>query len=1579
MQNDYDALLKHLDDVESRLFRHMVRGTIKAVQDSPEHARAHVVALLQALQHLDPDVLQGHEIPAELEQDGPDGWESRVKRNMAADGQYYYGSLRKHYFGEIGSGPGNKDVRGYGPMGIPGPKKVPHSEKVPQKVHGRGSGKRTLMELAAAYHKLHPDADIPSWDEMKLMSHEDLILLADKHGFLVETRGGTLNVVDVEGKKLKVRARDVSGHVSSPFRGAGNNLDQHKALSALVHILRENGEVLPSKTPIKDKKSRLGVHGPAADEGSHGHAKGQKAYGSSDPHGTLPDQPHMNAGKASSQKLSQKLKNKLKRLKSPKVKQSDLKPVDVESVKGKMKQKEITQAISDAASQVQETKDKIKDKVAVGANGASGKPTNSESHAGEKGPGKDTPEVSGWDDLDGAADRILKVVQGLGEGDGATFGGKTLNKLDLKTGFMASHKGSENKVGHPTKADVVEYLKKHKGAIQKDNLGIWIDGGEVYFDVSRIFSNRPAAEKFGIANGQKAIYSWGSEQVISLDPANVAPDKPKEEPKGGEQEAPKVDGPIPDYSDENLTVTGSAGGSNGAKIATNEEGKKFLVKTYGGDMDRVATELVSNAIYRALAVNTPKAGTHTKDGKTSLAYPMVDGVTRAINEPNAELGKGYMADALLGNWDFIGAADDNILWDGDSPIRVDQGGTLFYRAQGGSKHFGLIPQEVGSLMLGADGKPGQAKGKVLVTEFQLKNQAQHIADTLTSSKIIEIVNAAPFADEGMAQDVKAALAGRVQWMRSLADGTIDLPSVLKNALSPGSSEDKPEDKSPEPNWSEIPDVKVKNEPSRDTLEKMAAEVGKKVSTGMVVIEDGKFWVIEPKDHFGGYKHTFPKGNLEPDLSPQQNAHKEVWEESGLQAEVTQWIGVFEGDTSITSYYLATRNGGAPTNGAETQGVKLVTAEEAAKLLNVQRDKALLDKAIALAEDAPAPAGDNVITGVSGPRLRLAETAAKVTKALKGKFAAAQKAVDKLDDTSKSKPKLQAILDNPNSIVQTDVKDQLAAAINHTSTRVPIAGRAVQSFITQWIAAGSPSVSSLHPPTEEEIAATKAKMAEAGKAKSRTSRIVQQVKDMTLAEKEAKLDELAARLGELSGKSKLGTLTADEKSEAKKLRTRIKNLKFHLQDAHPETWGVAGSAEDLAARARNAKDRAARAVASAPKKKDVENRVKKFSKMSEAEVAKKLRKMQDQAIQLYWDAIDITSKPGGVLTDAMVTREENLRADSAAAITVLKDKYGYSKGKIDNIRRAAVRGNERSKGVVGFTGQNWDEALQDEEGIDHASSIQKNLDWPLYKDFTGHRYDILNAVKTLVGKAKEKGKFLSSRDVLLPQNLSPGDEKTTGLKKWKDVVEHIDSQGVTTKPLILTRGASKDDVFGFHINDIVEGADIFENSPTNGSIEKYGNKSFRKNPVMIEFYVPAGTKLIDFNTQSGNPGLKSWGEGSFHFAYENEVYLEAGLMGRVILKKTNNGDVGVWDETATHVRIELHNSSISHDAGMKLFQRARELRATKAKEAAKEQKAKEKEAKQKQKAQAAMLNGETKKSDETSVQDIIAKIQRKAKK
>jgi 8-oxo-dGTP pyrophosphatase MutT (NUDIX family) len=138
---------------------------------------------------------------------------------------------------------------------------------------------------------------------------------------------------------------------------------------------------------------------------------------------------------------------------------------------------------------------------------------------------------------------------------------------------------------------------------------------------------------------------------------------------------------------------------------------------------------------------------------------------------------------------------------------------------------------------------------------------------------------------------------------------------------------------------------------------------------MIVEPDGRVWIVQPTNGFGGRNHTLPGGGVEKGLTDQQNALKEVWEETGLQVEITGHLGDFEDSNNGNNgrMYVGRRIGGAPWDAkiesfiidkktgkpaAESETVTLATPESAAKLLHRSDDLAQLMAVAPISLDTP---------------------------------------------------------------------------------------------------------------------------------------------------------------------------------------------------------------------------------------------------------------------------------------------------------------------------------------------------------------------------------------------------------------------------------------------------------------------------------------------------------------------------------------------------------------------------------------------------------------------------------------------------
>ena len=115
--------------------------------------------------------------------------------------------------------------------------------------------------------------------------------------------------------------------------------------------------------------------------------------------------------------------------------------------------------------------------------------------------------------------------------------------------------------------------------------------------------------------------------------------------------------------------------------------------------------------------------------------------------------------------------------------------------------------------------------------------------------------------------------------------------------------------------------------------------GMKLSAGAVIIErDGRVWLVEPTNHYGGYHRTFPKGTIESGWSLRATAVKEAFEETGLLVQLGAFLTDVPRTTSITRYFIAKRIGGTPADmGWETQAVWLVPPSQLALLASHAND------------------------------------------------------------------------------------------------------------------------------------------------------------------------------------------------------------------------------------------------------------------------------------------------------------------------------------------------------------------------------------------------------------------------------------------------------------------------------------------------------------------------------------------------------------------------------------------------------------------------------------------------------------------
>jgi 8-oxo-dGTP pyrophosphatase MutT (NUDIX family) len=124
--------------------------------------------------------------------------------------------------------------------------------------------------------------------------------------------------------------------------------------------------------------------------------------------------------------------------------------------------------------------------------------------------------------------------------------------------------------------------------------------------------------------------------------------------------------------------------------------------------------------------------------------------------------------------------------------------------------------------------------------------------------------------------------------------------------------------------------------------------GLEPAAGLVLVEpDGRFVVVAPTNGFGGSPAVFPKGRTDG-MPLQATAIKEVFEESGLQAEVTGFLGDFARTQTFTRFYIGRRVGGTPADcGWETQAVMFVPKDQLSQTLTGKANEGVLAACLSL--------------------------------------------------------------------------------------------------------------------------------------------------------------------------------------------------------------------------------------------------------------------------------------------------------------------------------------------------------------------------------------------------------------------------------------------------------------------------------------------------------------------------------------------------------------------------------------------------------------------------------------------------------
>lgn len=218
--------------------------------------------------------------------------------------------------------------------------------------------------------------------------------------------------------------------------------------------------------------------------------------------------------------------------------------------------------------------------------------------------------------------------------------------------------------------------------------------------------------------------------------------KPRRTP-GAPVVTPAIPGQIP--SDPaffaRLKEVKRLGGSTGATLVEDpQSGLRYVLKA-GASPEHLLEEDRADNAYRALGQSVPPSVIGQRDGRPVKVAEFIEGkslkaflASASPAERTALLSRlesGFAADALLGNWDVIGLEQDNILVSADgTPWRIDNGGSLRFRAQGAAKtaaEWNDYPQELWTLR---DAKKNPVTAKIFggVDIYRITAQVEKIQE-----------------------------------------------------------------------------------------------------------------------------------------------------------------------------------------------------------------------------------------------------------------------------------------------------------------------------------------------------------------------------------------------------------------------------------------------------------------------------------------------------------------------------------------------------------------------------------------------------------------------------------------------------------------------------------------------------------------------------------------------------------------------------------------------------------------------------------------------------------------------------------
>lgn len=267
-----------------------------------------------------------------------------------------------------------------------------------------------------------------------------------------------------------------------------------------------------------------------------------------------------------------------------------------------------------------------------------------------------------------------------------------------------------------TPKSVAEQIKEAKTSLASKKLVVVKTPKSIKEEIDEakaaIAAKEAAAKAKAEANAQ-AAYEKAKIEAAAAEKASAEIAAKRAAEKGKPVPVKKVDdpedlAPKPPFTTPNpdqLTTVKTLGGSTGAVLAE-ANGQKFVVKA-GKTPGHIANESQVDELYEAAGVTVPRQQLHTDaNGVQKKVAEFINGKTLGelkvqdkakYDAAVKKLQKDFVADVLFSNYDVVGMNLDNIVVKGGKVYRVDNGGSLAFRAQGKNKPFTDDISEINSL------------------------------------------------------------------------------------------------------------------------------------------------------------------------------------------------------------------------------------------------------------------------------------------------------------------------------------------------------------------------------------------------------------------------------------------------------------------------------------------------------------------------------------------------------------------------------------------------------------------------------------------------------------------------------------------------------------------------------------------------------------------------------------------------------------------------------------------------------------------------------------------------------------------